>query len=274
MHVLFTSLNTSYNIEKSRVLNFAKSHKDDVNTVCWDNKKTSHILYTGSDDCTILVWDRRILGEKQRPAGALIGHQEGITHVCSQGDSLHLISNAKDQLLKYWDIRKMHKIPELRSMPPIRKTRGFDYRYMRYPLKGKQARHPYDCSVGEYSGHTVLATLIRCYFSPLETTNQRYIYTGSAAGAVHIFDLVTGKEVQRLSLLGGDYEESKEESIMPIRDVSWHPKYPLMIATTFSGNIYGWQYKAGRINIQYNIDICMYAVNVEAFLNKIREDVA
>jgi hypothetical protein len=33
----------------------------------------------------------------------------------------------------------------------------------------------------------VLQTLIRAYFSPLATTGQRYIYSGSADGSVYIW---------------------------------------------------------------------------------------
>ena len=40
-----------------------------------------------------------------------------------------------------------------------------------------------DSSVHTYKGHTVLHTLIRCYFSPSHTTGQRYIYTGCARGS-------------------------------------------------------------------------------------------
>lgn len=38
-----------------------------------------------------------------------------------------------------------------------------------------------------YRGHKVLTTLIRAYFSPLHTTAQRFIYAGSADGAVYIY---------------------------------------------------------------------------------------
>lgn len=35
-----------------------------------------------------------------------------------------------------------------------------------------------------YRGHIVIKTLIRCRFSPAETTGQRYIYTGCGIGRV------------------------------------------------------------------------------------------
>ena len=50
-------------------------HEDEINSVCWANRETSNILYTGSDDCFVKVWDRRALGPgNSRPAGVLIGH--------------------------------------------------------------------------------------------------------------------------------------------------------------------------------------------------------
>jgi hypothetical protein len=40
--------------------------------------------------------------------------------------------------------------------------------------------HPGDTSLMTYRGHKVFQTLIRSYFSPSETTGQKYIYTGSS----------------------------------------------------------------------------------------------
>jgi len=37
-----------------------------------------------------------------------------------------------------------------------------------------------------YRGHSVLRTLIRCHFSPAETTGSQYLYSGSADGRVHV----------------------------------------------------------------------------------------
>lgn len=234
-------LTFSYDIERLQVLNFVTAHKDDVNSVAWDNKNTSHIVYTGGDDCNIFVWDRRIIGKGQKPAGVLIGHQEGITHVSSQGDSLHLISNGKDQFLKYWDIRKRHPISKMKSMPPLCRQPGFDYRSQNYNY-ANCPKHPCDCSARDFKGHTVLRTLIRCDFSPLETTGQRYIYTGSSSGAVFIYDLLGDGKPSKILLT--DVDNSDEEDWdRPIRDVSWHPKYPLIVAPSFNRNIYGWKYK-------------------------------
>lgn len=42
----------------------------------------------------------------------------------------------------------------------------WDYRWMEYPERARDFKHPYDQSVATYKGHSVLRTLIRCYFSP------------------------------------------------------------------------------------------------------------
>lgn len=87
---------------------------------------------------------------------------------------------------------------ELKDLEKLRKSGqslpvmdGFDYRWMDYTYKVPQM-HPMDNSVMTFRGHTVLQTLIRCYFSPLETTGQRYLYSGSGDGSIYIFDILSG----------------------------------------------------------------------------------
>lgn len=82
------------------------THEDEINSVCFANRTSSNIIFTGSDDSFIKIWDRRALSNN-REAGAFIGHCEGITHVASKGDGIYMASNSKDQLLKVWDLRKM-----------------------------------------------------------------------------------------------------------------------------------------------------------------------
>ena len=53
------------------------------------------------------VWDRRALGRGARPAGVLPGHTEGITHLDARGDGRYLLSNAKDQTARLWDVRRV-----------------------------------------------------------------------------------------------------------------------------------------------------------------------
>ena len=96
-----------YDLVSNRVsTRVTQAHEDEINSVCFANRTLSNIIFTGSDDSLIKIWDRRALGNN-REAGAFIGHSEGVTHVASKGDGIYVASNAKDQLLKVWDIRKM-----------------------------------------------------------------------------------------------------------------------------------------------------------------------
>jgi hypothetical protein len=58
-------------------------------------------------------------------------------------------------------------------------------RYSSY-TRPRYKAHPQDCSVMTYKGHRVLQTLIRCHFSPAETTGGQYLYSGSANGRIHV----------------------------------------------------------------------------------------
>lgn len=95
-----------YDLEAQRSILRIPGHTDDVNAVCFGDKMSPHILYSGSDDTTLKVWDRRSLAS-MRPAGMFLGHTEGLTYIDSKGDGRYVISNAKDQTCKLWDLRKM-----------------------------------------------------------------------------------------------------------------------------------------------------------------------
>ena len=70
-------------------------HSDEINSVCFANRQHSNILFSGSDDGMVKVWDRRALNSN-RPAGIFVGHSEGITNIASKGDGVYLASNGKD----------------------------------------------------------------------------------------------------------------------------------------------------------------------------------
>ncbi|KAG9622104.1 WD40 repeat-like protein, partial [Aureobasidium melanogenum] len=83
-----------YDIETRQSILRIHGHRDDVNAVCYGDKTSPHILYSGSDDTTLKVWDRRSMGDG-REAGAFVGHTEGITYIDSKGDGRYVLSNAK-----------------------------------------------------------------------------------------------------------------------------------------------------------------------------------
>ena len=97
---------------------------------CWDQVTRYFCMYLASDTIwrlvkawfcaasavfcpsgfcchTLQVWDRRALGRGAKPAGVLVGHSEGLTHLDSKGDGRYLLSNSKDQTARLWDVRKV-----------------------------------------------------------------------------------------------------------------------------------------------------------------------
>jgi WD repeat-containing protein 23 len=93
-----------YDITAGRPILRLRGHYDEVNAVCYGDSSSPHIIYSGSDDTTIKVWDRRSISDG-RPVGVFTGHTEGITYVHSKGDGRYVLSNGKDQQMKLWDLR-------------------------------------------------------------------------------------------------------------------------------------------------------------------------
>ena len=231
-----------YDLERRESVMSVQRHDDDVNAVCFGDKSSPHILYSGSDDTTLRVWDRRSLGDS-REAGVFMGHTEGLTYVDSKGDGRYVLSNGKDQTMKLWDLRKMMTTAKFSRIDPSRYTRGFDYRFAHYSDDDYEP-HPHDCSVVTFRGHSVLKTLIRCHFSPPTSTDSRYVYSGSADGSVYIYNLdatLAGKiDVQKATHNSRDrypnlyddhgYGDSRGSNRWQtcVRDASWHPNVPVL----------------------------------------------
>ena len=169
-------------------------HDDDVNAVSFVDSAT-HILASGGDDGLVKIWDRRSLRESNPiPVGTFAGHSDGVTYIDSRGDGRHLISNSKDQTIKLWDLRCFsgrESVQQARQV--VRLSQNWDYRWQSHPSRRtkRAGKHVVtdDSSIMTYVGHSVLKTLIRCRFSPLHSTGQRFIYSGSGSG--HVFSKTT-----------------------------------------------------------------------------------
>jgi WD repeat-containing protein 23 len=178
-----------------------------------------------------------------REAGAFVGHTEGLTYVDSKGDGRYVLSNGKDQTMKLWDLRKMMTTAKFDHISNSRVGTGFDYRYMSYPDDVYEP-HPDDCSVVTFRGHSVLRTLIRCHFSPPNSTNSRYVYSGSQDGKVYVYNLdatiagvidVTKASInsrpRSREMFANAYGMKLGDGVdwkTCVRDASWHPSAPLI----------------------------------------------
>ncbi|KAI1500006.1 WD40 repeat-like protein [Biscogniauxia marginata] len=237
-----------YDIESRRVLHQIEGHEDDVNAVCFADKSSPHILYSGSDDATIKVWDRRSMGDG-REAGAFVGHIQGLTYLDSKDDGRYLLSNGKDQSMKLWDLKMMYTTAQFLERNPRKHTRyiDFDYRWNRFS-DNDWFPHPDDNSVVTFRGHRVLRTLIRCHFSPPGSTNSRYVYSGSHDGNVYVYNMdatiagiidVRTTTAQARSL-PGTYDNFYDGRVPAawstiVRDASWHPTAPFIAASALNG---------------------------------------
>ncbi|KAJ5623095.1 hypothetical protein N7490_011700, partial [Penicillium lividum] len=247
-----------YDLEtKQPVLNLRDRHQDHVNAVCFGDTSSPHILYSGSDDTTLRVWDRRSMGDG-REAGVFMGHTEGLTYVDSKGDGRYVLSNGKDQTMKLWDLRKMMTTAKFDTIDPNNYTTGFDYRFQPYPDDYYEP-HEHDCSVVTFRGHRVLKTLIRCHFSPPGSTNSRYVYTGSEDGKIYVYNMdatlaetidvgtaTANSRPHEPDVFSTDYELSGEMLWRTcVRDASWHPNAPVVAATSWNG----WGLSSGTCTI-------------------------
>lgn len=230
-----------YDIESRRVLHSIHGHKDDVNAVCFADKQSPHIIYSGSDDAVIKIWDRRSLGDG-REAGALVGHIEGLTYIDSKDDGRYILSNGKDQSMKLWDVRNALSRADFVKAGSHRWSRrsGYDYRSGEYDDDDWDV-HPQDRSVVTFRGHQVLRTLIRCHFSPPTSSNSRYVYSGSTDGKVYIWNI--DATLARTIDVGGATDGTRPSDrgtglyrarryggwATCVRDASWHPSAPMLV---------------------------------------------
>ncbi|KAI0099819.1 WD40-repeat-containing domain protein [Nemania sp. FL0031] len=247
-----------YDIESRRVLHHIEGHEDDVNAVCFADKSSPHILYSGSDDTTIKVWDRRSMGDG-REAGAFVGHIEGLTYMDSKDDGRYLLSNGKDQSMKLWDLKMMYTSAQFREKNPRQHTpySDFDYRWSKFN-DDDWFPHPDDNSVVTFRGHKVLRTLIRCHFSPPNSTNSRYVYSGSHDGKVYVWNMdatLAGKidvkaTTSQEKSLPRAYRQYYSRRGLPgwttiVRDASWHPTAPFIAASSLNG----WDNALGTVSL-------------------------
>lgn len=228
-----------------------RKHGDDVNAVCFGDKSSPHILFSGSDDQTLRVWDRRSMADG-REAGVFVGHTEGITYVDSKGDGRYVLSNGKDQMMKLWDLRRMTAPQDFDRMNLSRYTTNFDYRFADFNLDGWEP-NPNDTSVVTFRGHSVLKTLIRCHFSPPTSSNSRYVYSGSEDGKVYIWNLdgtqkatidvgeATQNTRPKLSSGGREYnwDMGYNSNVWKtcVRDASWSPTVPVIAGKSLNTGI-------------------------------------
>lgn len=172
-----------------------------------------------------------------------MGHTEGLTYVDSKGDGRYVLSNAKDQTCKLWDLRKMMSKDDADKVDINLYTTGFEYRRDNFDFN-RWNPHPHDCSLVTFRGHSVLKTLIRCHFSPPGSTDSRYVYSGSYDGSVYVWNLDATLAGKIDVLKATENSRPREDTPLRqtyeylgrggqgwqtcVRDASWHPEAPVI----------------------------------------------
>eukprot|EP01017_Pseudomicrothorax_dubius_P006452 TRINITY_DN11836_c0_g1_i1.p1 TRINITY_DN11836_c0_g1~~TRINITY_DN11836_c0_g1_i1.p1 ORF type:complete len:136 (+),score=13.91 TRINITY_DN11836_c0_g1_i1:64-471(+) len=90
------------------------------------------------------------------------------------------------------------------------------------------------------TGHVVYGTLIRCHFSPKESTGQRFVYSGGANSRIMVWDILTGENVGRLQK-----RFAHDDTI--IRDCAWHPISPVLFSGDLDSCITRWIYNENKL---------------------------
>jgi DDB1- and CUL4-associated factor 11 len=154
--------------------------------------------------------------------------------------------------MKLWDLRMVMPSGEFEAIKPHRRAtteNHFDYRRGTYD-EDDWYQDPHDNSLVTFRGHKVLRTLIRCHFSPPGSTNSRYVYSGSEDGKVYIWNMdatpagvldvfeatKNSRPAHRTyDMIGWDDDVIHNQWRTCVRDASWHPSAPMIVASAWSG---------------------------------------
>jgi WD repeat-containing protein 23 len=162
----------------------------------------------------------------------------------------YILSNGKDQTMRLWDLRMVMNSRDFEAIKPTRRATNaqrFDYRWEEYD-EDDWYPDPHDNSVVAFRGHKVLRTLIRCHFSPPGSTNSRYVYSGSEDGKVYVYNMdatlagkidvygATKNSRPYQGYHGLDWDDGRGDRWRTcVRDASWHPSAPMIVASAFNG---------------------------------------
>lgn len=78
----------------------------DMNAVCFE-KFSDNLAFAGGDSGIVSCWDMRLFGNKREKGvvGYFAGHANGIAYIDTAHDGRTVLTSAKDQAIKLWDIR-------------------------------------------------------------------------------------------------------------------------------------------------------------------------
>lgn len=111
----------------------------DINAVSFVSNNDPNMVVSGCNNGIIKLWDLRCLQSGHRsakPVGVFLGHLDGVTYIDPRNDGHYLLSNARDQSIKIWDLRRptpSNKVRKHTNAPLIE----WDYRWSQVPRECK-----------------------------------------------------------------------------------------------------------------------------------------
>jgi len=205
-----------------------KGHTSYVNSCC-PARRGPELVVSGSDDCTIKLWDRR-----SKTPQTTFQNTYPVTAVCFDDKGSQIISGGVDNTIKVWDLRKndvMFRMPGhtdtvtgLRLSPDgsFVLSNAMDNTCRIWDIR---AFAPSERCLKVFMGaqHNFEKNLLKCGWSP----DGRYISAASADRFVYVWDTVTRKVLYKLPGHNGC-----------VNDVDFHPNEPILVSCGSDKKLY------------------------------------
>lgn len=205
-----------------------KGHTGFVNSV-QGTRRGNATLVSGSDDCTIKVWDPR-----KRHAAHTLDNKYQVTAVCFNDTGEYVVSGGIDNDIKVWDIRKNDVVYCLKghaetitgvSLSPDGSyvlSNAMDNTLRIWDVR---AYVPTDRCVKIFSGHqhNFEKNLLRCAWSPDGTK----ISAGSSDRFVYLWDTTSRRILYKLPGHNGS-----------VNDVDFHPRESIILSGSSDKTMY------------------------------------
>lgn len=205
-----------------------KGHQNFVNSVM-NTRRGPPMLVSGSDDCTIKIWDAR-----RKQVCYTLQNSFPITAVCFNDTAENVITGGIDNEIRIWDIRKNEVLHKLQghsdtitglSLSPCGSyllSNSMDNSLKIWDIRPYA---PQDRCVKSFQGHShnFEKNLLRCCWS----NDGSKVSCGSSDRFVYIWDVLTQRLLYKLPGHNGSVNETK-----------FHNKEPIILSCSSDKTLY------------------------------------